>query len=213
MNIFAVALLFVGLWSGCEYFDSEESVQYTVLKGDTLTKIARKHGVSVHDLKAWNALRGDRIDVGQVLTIMGSTVHDAGAATTTNRPTNRRPRTVVKRPVAKPCLKGPSLEDLDEDEPDIQGSVGLSRQQIRAPMNQALPGLSRCFAEGWPSGVLDLEFTVGCNGIVQTIRVIGSSGITDSAVRCMTKDLRAIGFPAHDMPDGMTFRYPITLSP
>ena len=42
---------------------------YTVKKGDTLTKIANKYHVTVNDLKKWNKLKNDRIDVGQKLTI------------------------------------------------------------------------------------------------------------------------------------------------
>jgi len=42
---------------------------YTVKKGDTLTKIANKYHVTVNDLKKWNNLKSDRIDIGQKLTI------------------------------------------------------------------------------------------------------------------------------------------------
>lgn len=42
---------------------------YTVKKGDTLTKIANKYHVTVNDLKKWNKLKNDHIDVGQKLTI------------------------------------------------------------------------------------------------------------------------------------------------
>lgn len=42
---------------------------YTVQPGEWLLKIANDHGVSVNDLKAWNGLTSDWIDVGQVLQI------------------------------------------------------------------------------------------------------------------------------------------------
>ena len=42
---------------------------YTVRKGDTLSSIARKHGVSVATLKKRNGLKGDNIRVGQRLKI------------------------------------------------------------------------------------------------------------------------------------------------
>jgi LysM repeat protein len=45
-----------------------ESV-YTVVSGDTLTKIATQHGVSVRALRAANSLRTDSIRVGQKLKI------------------------------------------------------------------------------------------------------------------------------------------------
>jgi LysM repeat protein len=42
---------------------------YTVRKGDTLAKIARRCGVSVASLKKLNGLSGDTISVGQTLVI------------------------------------------------------------------------------------------------------------------------------------------------
>ena len=49
-------------------FEPEVTV-YRVRSGDVLGTIARKHGVSVRDLRAWNGLRGDMIRVGQKLYI------------------------------------------------------------------------------------------------------------------------------------------------
>lgn len=47
----------------------ETTIKYTVKKGDTLTKIASKHHVSVANLKKWNKLRSDMIREGQKLII------------------------------------------------------------------------------------------------------------------------------------------------
>lgn len=44
---------------------------YTVKKGDSIGKIAARHGVSVEDLKRWNKLKSSRIDVGDKLVIKG----------------------------------------------------------------------------------------------------------------------------------------------
>ena len=44
-------------------------VQYEVARGDTLFVIAKAHGVTVDDLRRWNGIEGDRIEVGQVLRI------------------------------------------------------------------------------------------------------------------------------------------------
>jgi membrane-bound lytic murein transglycosylase D len=42
---------------------------YTVKSGDTLSKIARTYNVSVEEIKKWNNLKSDRLDIGQKLTI------------------------------------------------------------------------------------------------------------------------------------------------
>ena len=51
-------------------FEPEVTV-YRVRNGDVLGTIARKHGVSVRELRQWNGLRGDMIRVGQKLYIHG----------------------------------------------------------------------------------------------------------------------------------------------
>ncbi|HET8555636.1 MAG TPA: substrate-binding domain-containing protein [Rhodanobacteraceae bacterium] len=42
---------------------------YTVVSGDTLSKIAQKQSVSVEQLRAWNHIKGNLIQVGQKLAI------------------------------------------------------------------------------------------------------------------------------------------------
>ena len=42
---------------------------YTVVRGDTLFRIAKNHGVTVNDLKTWNHLQGNIISVGQKLAV------------------------------------------------------------------------------------------------------------------------------------------------
>lgn len=48
------------------------SERYTVRRGDTLGGIARRHGVTVNNLLAWNNLRSSRIYPGQVLSLGGA---------------------------------------------------------------------------------------------------------------------------------------------
>ena len=49
--------------------DEPTRLVYRVRKGDTLSGIARRHGVSVENLRAWNRLRGSAIGVGDRLQI------------------------------------------------------------------------------------------------------------------------------------------------
>lgn len=48
---------------------TSQAADYTVVSGDTLSKIARKKSVSVDDLRKWNGLHGDMLKVGQVLKV------------------------------------------------------------------------------------------------------------------------------------------------
>ncbi|GLC87848.1 C40 family peptidase [Lysinibacillus piscis] len=47
-----------------------EAATYVVQKGDTLTKVAQRHQVSIQDIKAWNNLVEDTIFVAQKLDIL-----------------------------------------------------------------------------------------------------------------------------------------------
>lgn len=49
--------------------DAEKGESYEVKAGDSLEKIARRHGTTVHTLKELNGLEGDRIFVGQKLNL------------------------------------------------------------------------------------------------------------------------------------------------
>jgi membrane-bound lytic murein transglycosylase D len=55
------------------------SSTYAVVNGDTLSKIARAHSLSVEDLRKWNDLHGDMLKIGQELKLAPSHAR-AGAA-------------------------------------------------------------------------------------------------------------------------------------
>ncbi|MDX1591026.1 MAG: LysM peptidoglycan-binding domain-containing protein [Balneolaceae bacterium] len=63
-SIFALRFDGAGSDSG-----SGDSIRYTVRRNDTLSNIARRHGVSVADIQRENNLRGTTIYAGQTLTI------------------------------------------------------------------------------------------------------------------------------------------------
>jgi LysM repeat protein len=46
-----------------------KTAYYTVKKGDNLTQIADKFDVSVSDIKKWNGIKGDVIEIGQKLIV------------------------------------------------------------------------------------------------------------------------------------------------
>ncbi len=52
--------------------DASGSTAYRIRRGDTLTTIARRFGVSVDELRRWNQIDSDRIVVGQSITVRAS---------------------------------------------------------------------------------------------------------------------------------------------
>ena len=52
-----------------QFFDSDTKTVYRVRSGDYLGKIARIYGVRVSQIKQWNGLRSNNINIGQRLTI------------------------------------------------------------------------------------------------------------------------------------------------
>jgi len=52
-----------------KFFDQSDKIRYRVRSGDYLGKIANKYGVSVSQIKRWNGLRSNRLNIGQRLTI------------------------------------------------------------------------------------------------------------------------------------------------
>lgn len=65
------------------------SGRYRVRRGDTLGKIAARHGTSVSRLMAWNGLRSTRIGVGQTLKVPGAS--NSGSSSSASAPTAAGP--------------------------------------------------------------------------------------------------------------------------
>jgi murein DD-endopeptidase MepM/ murein hydrolase activator NlpD len=211
-----LALVFVV--SGCEGLFADPSIEYTVERGDTLGRIAKHHGVTVDELRQWNGISGDLIEVGQVISIRTEAApQGASSAKKTTRPKSTRKvaptlrATGLRMPTKRKCLAGPSIDTLSDDEPDMQASAGLSTEQVRVPLAAFLPKLGRCFEGSWPTATVDFEITAGCNGRVSRVVVLDGGGVDGTSLECMRTTLSYVGLPAHDMPDGMTFRYPVTL--
>ncbi|MFT5685279.1 MAG: murein DD-endopeptidase MepM/ murein hydrolase activator NlpD [Myxococcota bacterium] len=203
-------------------------ITYTVVKGDSLSKIAREYGVTVDALRQVNGISGDLIDIDQVLTIPaeGEVIASAGTAKKKSAPRKRSSggggRTIsattpppaggLSMPTEQPCLDGPSLTDLDGDEPEMVASAGLSHSQVSRAMDAFVGQTGRCITGDWPVGVVTLDITVACSGRVAAVRVTDGGGLDGALTGCVSDTLRYAAFPAHDMPDGFTFGYPLRFS-
>jgi hypothetical protein len=195
-----------------------EPVRYTVVKGDTLGVIAKSYGVSVDELRDWNGISGDRIEIGQVLIVGdGSPVAAApppakkrprrsggGTVTADHAPDDAPPPLVM--PPAQRCKAGPT--DVAGDE-GMAGSVGLSEDEVRAAMRGFVGNTLRCFPPDTASGTILTAILVGCDGRVSKVDVEDDGGMPGTVAACVADTLRYTPFPAHDMPDGFAFEYPL----
>ncbi len=100
------------------------SGRYRVRSGDTLDKIARRHGTSVSRLMAWNGLRSSRIQVGQTLKTPGSSSASSSSSSAPAGPGRYRIRS------------GDSLDAISKrfgvEVADLKAWNGLRSSRIRA---------------------------------------------------------------------------------
>lgn len=194
----------------------------TVQRGDTLSALAKEEGVTVADLKRWNGLTSDLIEVGQVLKVSdgpGTPAPQPAAATQRPRPrggsapevagTADGP-TVPRLPPARPkkCLGGP--DDTTGDEGMVH-SQGLTTAGTAEGMNRILPHLGSCLVglSDPPTSALPLEIHVGCDGLVDHVGIRGGHDWSVPHAECIQATVRQASFPAHALPDGDTFLYPL----
>ena len=66
-----------------------------------------------------------------------------------------------------------------------------------------------------PNGSKSVKCTgivVGCNGLVSAVEIGATGGLPTEVVGCVQDTLRYAEFPAHSLPDGEVFEYPLNFS-
>jgi hypothetical protein len=197
-----------------------------VEKGDTLFELATDHGVTVDDLRGWNDLEGDLIEIGQVLLVYPTRRGVTGPAVVASpvpMPSNPRGRTraaaaapatpQLTLPPENPCLAGPSLEGAADEA--MAASQGLSHEQVRRAMGGFVHHTLTCLqgTDASPSDALRLEIRVACTGRVADVSVLDQGDWPSAVATCVADTLKFAPFPAHDLPDGETFEYPLRYTP
>jgi hypothetical protein len=127
----------------------------------------------------------------------------------------RRPVVPEAAPEARRTTAGAAVEravvDLLEAEDGFLGSQGLSYSQIRDAMDRFIGHTLSCVPEGTaPAGTIHTRIRVACTGRVAAVEVEDDGGLPAEMVECVREILYYAPFPAHDLPDGEVFGYPLT---
>lgn len=217
-TLFALCLVLASCGSADPPPQEPPPIEYSVVRGDTLFLIAKAHGVTVDQLRVWNGIEGDLIEVGQVLRIHPGEPDASPAA----KPRPRAPATRasgtseptgLRMPDEKPCLDPPTLAAGADHA--MAASQGLSEAQVREAMNAFVHHTVQCLegADTAPREVLDLEIRVACTGRVSEVQIRDPGDWPEPTARCVREVLRHTPFPAHDLPDGDSFLYPLSITP
>ena len=196
--------------------DESPERTYTVVRGDTLFLIAKRHGTTVDALRSVNALEGDLIDVDQVLVLPSG--HTSAPPKQPRRTTQRSPskpmsnagRLTMPRP--EPCLTGPSGVD---EEHGMAASEGVSLETARRVLNSHVLQTLSCF-DDYPDvgrGTATLDLHVACSGVVSHVDLAEMEDWPKPIGECIAQKMRYADFPPHALPDGDVVRYPLTYTP
>lgn len=118
----------------------QQRIAYKVKSGDYLGKIASKYGVTINQIKSWNNLRSNSIQIGQTLYIYkngGPTISQGSTGGSSS--SSSKPKTVIYT-----VKSGDSLSKIASKYPgvsvaDIKKANGLKSDAIRAGQKLTIP--------------------------------------------------------------------------
>mgnify|MGYP006928159566 CR=1 FL=1 len=99
--------------------------------------------------------------------------------------------------------------DADPGDEGMVAPGGLERPVVKAALDRVLSHALGCGTEGEYRIVYEL--VIGCDGLMKTVQVSDDDGATDEVTACIGEVLRHADFPGHDMPDGMSLTYPVSV--
>lgn len=129
----------------------QQRIAYKVKSGDYLGKIASKYGVTINQLKSWNGLRSNSIQIGQTLYIyknggptisQGSTGGSSSSSSSGSKSSSKS--STKSKTVIYTVKSGDSLYKIAKNYPgisadDIKKANGLKSDAIRAGQKLTIP--------------------------------------------------------------------------
>lgn len=177
---------------------------YEVVDGDTPSRIAQRWGVTEEQVRDWNPGIDDAAS-GDMLYVFV-----APGTKPVELPEVPKPRPRRAAPRRSRC----KAQRTDVAEGEMVTAAGLSRAQIQTVVAKRLPRTLACLPPGLDGEYeMIVDITVGCDGRVSNTYTVAAGALPASTTRCVEKVFRGARFPAHDMPDGQSFQYPLTFSP
>lgn len=104
-----------------------EASTYIVQSGDSLYQIAKKHNITVDDLKAWNSLSSDKITVNQHLIV----AHESKATTKSNTNT-----VTVTPTIIQPTASGSTIKTYRVTKGDTLSKIAKRERTTVAKLKQ-----------------------------------------------------------------------------
>lgn len=115
----------------------------------------------------------------------------------------------VSRPAAKRCLTQRTSANTGDD--GMYAGRGVSSAAIRTALSRPLSTSRRCMPPGTEGDfTITVEIKVGCDGRVANVYPINAGFVPKRILDCVGTVLSSASFPAHDLPDGQSFQYPIS---
>jgi hypothetical protein len=114
----------------------------------------------------------------------------------------------LKKPSPKRCID--PMFDVDSDEDfGIQQAQGLEAEEISHAVRGFQEQTLRCQADREVSGTVQLEMTVGCDGVVKGVEVADNDTVDPAFADCVAETMSFCPFPAHAREDGVIFVLPL----
>ena len=88
-------------------------------------------------------------------------------------------------------------------------SAGLAGAVLNAALAKVEGHALSCADSG--AYRMTFDVLVGCDGVVKSVSVADGDGAPDAVTGCVGDVLRHADFPAHDMPDGLSFPYTLSV--
>lgn len=126
---------------------SQQRIAYKVKSGDYLGKIASKYGVTVAQIKSWNRLKSNNIQIGQTLYIYkngGPTISQGSTGGSSSSSKSSSSSSSGSKAKIYTVKNGDSLYKIAKNYPgisaeDIKKANGLSSDAIRAGQKLTIP--------------------------------------------------------------------------